>query len=344
MATTIPARLLDRPSLDPAAIRDAMGSVETMSTVDPALDFSMNLPEGWHGTFVRDADPRPGQPPVLLFYLTPPEGDVLMLRVFCLRLTREINPADWLDFWNASLGRGLVEIRNHKTSYGILVDALVHDLDRAVPGTRRVLTVKDGDRLFMIEAATKTDDPNHVEMMQNVFLLCSTTFQLVNPTSERFAEPFAMVRLAGDAPLEFLAPESWRQIAQPPEDKPTGGDLLVLDNDDVGAIFLASKPGHGHSAMLEGAMLDAVVGTGTDIREIDETPIKVPNAEMGVLVRSGHGLRGEAMEMLVMSARIESPSHSAAAVLLTPSGQTSAEALAMNRRAYEVLLDSIRPA
>lgn len=341
MPQTIALTLLEQPSFSRDQLSNSLGMVQSRLGAGPEFDFRMRVPQGWEASFFPEAAPAPAGPPALLMQASPAAGRDVEITVWCALLAREINPVDWLEAWIGLSGHVIADFRNFSSSYGVLGDALTHAEDRDTPGIRRILTVKDGNRLFLVEAAARRDEPPLVELMQNVFLACASTFELLAPSKARFAEPFEELALGGGAPLAMLVPARWQRLAQ--DETPPEGAALVLDNGGNGTIVIASQPGPDGSADLEEVLVAKLRATGLDVKAFDKTRIVVPNATMSVLARSTRAeLQGS--EMIVMTARCETPRLSAAVILVSPSEDQGHQVMAVNRRAFEVLLDSLHPA
>jgi len=337
---SLPITLLEKPSFSDDQLRNSLGQATSQSGAGPQFDFSMRLPQGWAVSFFPETAPAPGAGPVLMMHASPESSREVEIMVWCLVLEREIHPVDGLDAWLKQKELGIVDAKMFRSSYGVLGDALLHSPDKEKVGTHRVLTVKDGNRLFLIEAIAHRDTADVAELMQNLFLVSASTFQLVAPTKERFAEPFDWLTLEGTVPLRTIAPLSWTQ--HPQSEKPAGGDALLLDNAGAGTILLASMEGCDNSRMLEEVLIGKIeAAAGLEVKGLDDTKLLVP-AQMNALARSGMTQKDD-VEMNVLLTRAETPDVSAAILLLTPSEGSAPGAFAVNRRAYEVLVETLQP-
>ncbi|MBY6047665.1 hypothetical protein [Vannielia litorea] len=335
-------KLLEAPTFSAEQLSDTLGAARSHSNAGPLFDFTLKLPRGWWVSFYPDAVPQAGTQPELLFHASPEHTRDVEIRIWATVLTREINPVDWLDQWLDFTEHGIIDAKNFDTDYGVLADVLTHRLDKSVPGTRRSLTIKDGNRLFLIEAKARRDDENLITLMQNAFLVAASSFELAHPTRDRFAEPFDDVTTEGALPLTLLAPESWQMTAQ--QKAPPDGAAITWDNNGFGTLMLSTMPGCDNSEMLEEVLLGTLEANGVKIPEPDESTLLVPSAFMNILARSDRALRGGEVEMIVMTARAETPEVSACLALLSPSEQSNRDAMAVNRRAFQVMLQSLRPA
>lgn len=335
-------KMLKKPTMTGEQLQGNLGEVETSLAAGPEFDFRMKVPYGWAAAIQADAAPEKGGPPVLLLHVSPEDSLDIELRVYVVVLEREMNPQDWFEIWLQHTEQGMISARNFKTSYGLLADALTHGLDMKVPGTRRYMTVKDGDRLFLIEATSRSDMEQPVHLMQNLFLVASGTFELLKPTKERFAEPFKIEALAGDGPLPyFLIPESWTVVPQ--SETPPGGDALLFDNDSAGTIMIVAMPEEDQEDMLEEVLYGkfSAPEAGLDnMTELRDTQVVVPNKTLQISARGSDAVKGD-MALNFMVAKIKGPKLSAACAFMTPDEDTSLEAYAINRRAYEVMLESL---
>ncbi len=333
-------KLLRKPSFTEEQLRDSLGEIETKLAAGPQFDFRMRVPAGWSAAFQPDADPKKGGAPVLLAHVSRDDNLDIEVRVICAVLEREMNPTDWLELWLMKTDQGMIDATTFKTSYGILGDALTHNPDKTVPGTCRVFTVKDGDRLFLIEARSRADNEQSIHLMQNIFLVAVSTFELLNPTKERFAEPFRIEALAGDGPLPyFLVPESWE--AHPQSQVPDGGDALLFDNGGDGTMMVVATPFADEEEMLEEVLHGKFSATeGLELFPLRKGFAEVPNASFEITARGCDGVKEDgALEFAV--AKVKGPKMSAAVALLTPSPDSDHRIYAINRRAFEVLVESL---
>ncbi|MDT0681433.1 hypothetical protein RM543_01955 [Roseicyclus sp. F158] len=336
----IPVPFLTSLTIPADQLRGTLVQVPYVNPGAPEFGFTVNVPANWDISTYPEEAPSPDLSPRLLLHASPDAGRQIELCIFATVLTREVNPVDWADGWLELGGQGIVEARTWKTEYGILIDALTHATDRDVKGVRRFMTIKDGPRLFVIEARIRAEDAGAANFVQNVLLAAIQSFALSRATKERFAEPFDMKALPGRVPLVFPFPSSWEESEIP--DAPEGGSGLLLDNAGAGSILVVSAPGCDASEEIEDAALDRI-GARIDVKRMDDAYIAVPRSVMNVISRQGIGQQGDAMVTLV-TGRIETPDVSAAAILVAPSQDTSPQGFAIARRAFEVLVEEMQPA
>ena len=100
--------------------------------------------------------------------------------------------------------------------------------------------------------------------------------------------------------------------------------------------------GCDNSRMLEEVLIGKIeAAAGLEVKGLDDTKLLVP-AQMNALARSGMTQKDD-VEMNVLLTRAETPDVSAAILLLTPSEGSAPGAFAVNRRAYEVLVETLQP-
>ncbi|WP_372400647.1 hypothetical protein ABMY26_35465 (plasmid) [Azospirillum sp. HJ39] len=333
--------------------------------------FSIALPRGWAVERTSPpVAPGPDAPIVPLARFHPGEpgapgagegaGEGIGLVVWAAFLPREIHGADWLRAWMRSQDYRELDFRQAPSPTGMMGDALAVGRHDGVLRLHRLLTVKDGDLLFLIDGRMPQGGHTDHRAMQEIVLLAAMRFRLAEPTGQTFAEGFEWTELKGAETVRFLASGLWR--VTPGGDAPQDGASLVLDH--VGpdgaagrgsliAVLGAAGEATGEAAAaaaaeIERTTLAKLANQGFTLSPEAVLVAEERTAERAIAVhRRKAGRAGT--PMTVLSARIvlgEGP-HAlpVCLILLSPDGDAGApafEAWAINRRAFEIALSTLR--
>jgi hypothetical protein len=105
--------------------------------------------------------------------------------VTCVRLERDVRPADWLEVKLSEGATELLTIRRAPTLAGEVLDARARSVSRSGDAMIRSTAIKDADRLFVLSARAKTTDFDAVEpAIQTAF----ESFTLAHPNGGVCAE------------------------------------------------------------------------------------------------------------------------------------------------------------
>lgn len=327
----------------PSAFAQGFGVFDYTNTVNKAVGFSVRLPSDWTAYPLADAAAS-AKSPITVLMTAHGTDRATELVIWEILMPREIHPADWLDGWLRSQSFQVLDIRTRKTSYGVLADVLASRTAEGVKKLHRFATVKDGNRLFLLDARTSTH-PGNDAWMQKVFWGALTGFQLSNPTRERFAEPFAFHRLEGDVPLQFAASKQWALNVS--SEAPAGGTAILYENRVgptlLGTVILATSPRGNETAALEQEILGSLANNGITFDPKTATYGQVLDTSLGSMFARADARRGD-LPLDMHFLRAGNQDVSAAAILVSPTRETNFEAWAINRRAFEILIDTLQPA
>ncbi|MEO9775977.1 MAG: hypothetical protein ABJH75_05870 [Roseibium sp.] len=327
----------------PPAFQQGYGIFQYRNTVQPLFDFSIRLPDTWTAYPVADKVPT-DQMPLTVLLTSHGSDKTVELLVWGNLMPREVNPVDWLDGWLRSQSLRALDIQMRKSSYGVLADVLATGTNKGKVTLHRLATFKDGNRLFLLEARAPATPPETVRQMQTLFSGALTGFRLSNPTHERFAEPFAFQQLDGTKPLQVAVPESWQKTVS--QNAPEGGAALQLDNladgTSLGTIIIVASSVAGDAPALEKVTLENLAANGIGIvpgsgtfGTVEATPL--PSQLARVDAKRGH------LDLEMTLLRAGSADVSVSAILLSPARSTNFEAWAINRRAFEIVVESLQP-
>ena len=336
--------------------------------------FSIALPRGWAVERTATAAPGPEAPLVPLARFHPGEPDApgaaegVELVVWAAFLPREMHGADWLRVWMRSQGYRELDFRQAPAPTGMMGDALAAGRHDGGLRLHRLLTVKDGDLLFLIDGRMKQGgmgqggQADH-RVMQEIVLLAAMRFRLAEPTGQTFAEGFEWTELTGAHAVRFLASGLWRET--PGGDAPPDGASLVLDHVGpdgstgrgsliavLGAAEGTAAAALAAAAEIERTTLAKLANQGFTLSADAERVAEDRTAERSLLLHRRKARRSGTQgstPMTVLSARIAlgeagEGGHAlpVCLILLSPDEDTSFEAWAINRRAFEIALSTVR--
>ena len=136
------------------------------------------------------------------------------ITVWSTLLTNEMHPADWLSHWLKNQQYHVLDSRILPTQYGNVGDFLVSK--KGKKEVSRLITTKDGDRIFLLMASAKNKTYKRYE---ETFLLAIQSFQLLHPKKELYAEPFKQEQIKKPYEVTLRYPTSWEHHIEPAETK-----------------------------------------------------------------------------------------------------------------------------
>lgn len=340
-------KLLTEPVSPKAFIEQTFLDVAVREGIFPAGAFSLALPKQWLPEMAgSDVVPDVDRPVVTLALFTPgtPEahGAAIDARVTVRAgyLPREINGADWVRQWCFSQGLDILDMRELPTPLGMMGDVLARGRDSG--RLRRMMTVKDGDLVYLIDGSVLPPGDPSDPVLQEIGLMAIMRFKLLAPSGQQFAERMEPREFGSDAGrATLLAPGSWDSV--PPGDAPPGGALLHLNNrvgDSVGgSLVVAFGLPDSTPEALEDTFVGKLSAQGFSFADAD------PHLQgtrgtltFAVATRKGQGPIGE-VRLLCLRARGAGLPLSLA--VLSPAPDVAFEAWAINRRAFEIAMQTL---
>ena len=341
-------QLLTTPLSDPASIAAAYVELTVQEGQPTGLGFSLAVPQGWVYLPQEGQAPDPASPvqPLALFR---PAGKGAMgqvagaeLVVWCALLVREIHAADWLRVWAASQHLDVLEMRELPSAQGQVGDMLAGSAGPAGPRKlHRMMALRNGPWLYLLDYRFQADDPSLILPRQEPALVAARHFRPLTPAVNTFAEPMAEPILPGVVPVVFLLPTSWKITAAP--DHPAGGSALILtatkgDGTPSGLMLVVRGGPGADAAALESVSIAKLVNNGYQIAA-ESRP--APSIGTAMLTHRDAGRGGAPLTLLAAQCRVgDAP---VSLLLLSPPPASSMEAWAINRRAFELAVASLRP-
>lgn len=274
------------------------------------------------------------------------------IEVNAFLIPREIHPSDWLRFWLENNGYQIETGRNIPSTYGMVGDYLSTRVINGEQYIYRSLAIKDGNRMFLLTCRVLQKD---YSVLAEEFLMAIKTFQLLNPTQERFAEPVKIFHVEKPLTAQFLFPASWvyREDSTSPLNGTSFFLLNTLNNKVVIGHFTLVMIPHEYEEDYRGIFQNY-------LEQIKSNGIKVEIKNLEPLFDVNENLQGvwegtlsaskdnEALEM-----RCGVIEHQQAWVLFALIGPipsksgygsplTAREIWMVNRRAYDIAWESLR--
>ena len=309
------------------------------------LQFQIAVPRDWGVVPVKPSIPDPENPITILGKLKLNSSDKADIAVWSVFLPHEIHPADWLESWVNSQNYTVLDSRIAETAFGLVSDIIATRTISSHPCLCRLTAIKDADRIILLVARVTTQHPEEFTQFQESFLMAVQTLKLLNPTKQKFAEAFYWVTFELPSSIRFLMPHSWQQANM--SDVPDGGMGKVFKNlqQDVvlGSIFVVSaSQTFGNSIDIEKILVTKVKNNDFVIKPNSYKILSktIPTSDIQVIM-SQQTVSKDNNNYLLTSARYEYGDDSIVLMLLSPDKITHFEAWAINRRAFEILVNSV---
>lgn len=300
------------------------------------IKFEIAVPVAWR-ILDQLADPS-------LAFRTIEYVDPLQSATIKVQLTnqyRDVNPADWLSIAWDSAGGEVLHRRESSTPGGAVCDLLVRHVDKKGTSIWRSMIHKDGSRLFRVEA--RADEDLYANHAEDLFVSLSS-FRLLHPENKPTAESLHDASFSLPVPLTFQRLESW--TVEPAIVDP---DRCVLhltsqhEGVEVGRITVEiRRPVENRSLnQLAIAFSEQLKSSGFRLGGAPILPITPPKRfQAAAVYQPTAQFEGDKLDSPVLLYQ-----HEEAQILLAllgPSRETSPEWWAINKRAFEIVRDSLR--
>lgn len=270
-----------------------------------------------------------------------PADDRLAVTVSVSRLSRSAAPADWLRIELDQLRQVVVRRTDVNTPAGQSADVLTRiTSDGRGRAVARHLVVADGPRVFRIEASVAE---SAYRLRAEDLMVAVASFRLVGAERSVGAEPLACTRLAGSGGRAVSHPASWKLEYESTAAELSQGVLCSRFEGRVsGRICLlrASRSGADARAMT-GAFLRWLQQTGVHTRGAALHPVGRAAEWPRIHYFDGGGASdGAAFDTPALVC--ESADDWTLLGLVSPTYETSPQWWAINKRAFEIVRDSLR--
>lgn len=340
--------LLERPITPKAALEAAYLDAIVRDGIFPAGAFALALPRDWAtepagANVVPDVSSRPV---VTLARFTPGTPQALgatiaaKVVVYAAVLPRVMNGSDWLRRWMMTQGLSPVAFRELPTDFGLMGDALA--LHSITGRLHRMLTVKDGDLVFLIDGSVDPHGRAQDPLLQEIPLMAMIRFRLLEPSRQRYAEAMVDTRLtASGAEAVFPLPVSW--MVDPSGDAPPRGSALrarLLRGEAVAGTLVASMADADFDAATqERVVLEKLSAQGIRFGE----PEPLLSGTRGALTFQALRRRGSTPDgvAVALCLRAKGLAREVSITVVGPDARSDLEAWAVNRRVFEIILESL---
>lgn len=252
--------------------------------------------------------------------------------------TRDVAPADWLEIdLDAQPGEILAK-RSTGSPFGTQLEILYRSTADDKDHVSIIRTSKDGARLFRIEAAAPAANYNDVahEMYSAV-----NSFRMTDPEPSVCAEPLVPFR---SGILDFQYPESWRSTQSCPAMGEVCVDLATEhDGQIAGTIVLKHwlRSNDQDAARIVRAYSEACQQKGMHCCGAALVSVPAPpNCRAAHIYQPRVTFGGRALEMPTLV--FESDHALVLLGLVGPTRDESPEWWAINKRAFEIVRDSLQ--
>lgn len=269
-------------------------------------------------------------------------GSDAWIMLYAIRLTRELSAAHWLRNYALQAAQE-VEALNELSP--LFADALMTFELEKVPHTQRCIARIDGDKLFFVQTFVPSDAYSDVADQLGL-VVASFDLQFASGVSQVEARAFALL----DGRMRIQHPSSWRP--RPIENLPAGKAALDLYQvDDAGTltglmrIKLAEKRlTPSLSVMLQDAFEELTEAGILPQQELSNQRIEneVELYKSGQLIVYSAELREGSSPQEIWIYIFETAAQFNALWLITPARQSNFYAWAVNKRALELVISSIR--
>lgn len=280
--------------------------------------------------------------PLAIFRGETVQGSYAWIMLYAIRLTRELTAAHWLRNYAFQAER---EVETLTELSPLFADALMTFELEKVPHTQRCIAKIDGDKLFFVQTFVPSED--YSDEAERLGLVVAS-FDLQYASGVSYIEPRAFAHIGGR--MRIHHPSSWRP--RPIEGLPEGKAALDLYQvDDAGTltglmrIKLAEKRiAPSMSVMLQGAFEELADAGILPQEELTNQRIEneVELYKSGQLIVYSAELREGNVPQEIWIYIFETASQFNALWLITPARQSNFYAWAVNKRALELVIGSIR--
>jgi len=311
------------------------------------LGYTMVVSNSWIQLKLKAKDGRllVAQPKLLATYLGPKDDNGNpMLQVWCQGLVREIAAGDWLKDFLTKNGSVILSLEAHSP---YLADALVGRQEGPASLKIRISAHLSGNRLFLIQGIAPED---LFDKYADMFGLAVSSFKPTATGKNPHVEVWQTHHL--DKVITFNAPMSW--LERHPK-CPPGMDLLDLYNlnargepiANLKVMSVSRKLTKGKKGLdLPALLIAEFTKAGVQLTEIaDDESFSVPKPlSNGVSkICKAHEPKAKVkrlQNLLIVS--VDAPTHHVLTGLLTCAPNEGFYEYAVNRRAFDIVLETFK--
>ena len=337
----MPSPLAIAPPPPEAAFEKSHEPVHYANRFDDLLDVVLRIPRSWKWLPVETAVLHEGHALTILTIAQSNDLPSERLAVWCAYIRNEIHPADYLDAWIRTQGFLVHDMRLAPTPYGLNVDALVSRTLHGARSVHRLATIKDGERLYLLDGRANLTAGGNADTMQHHFEAALTSVQVMNALGAHYAEQFEWLAPRGG--LRWLAPVSWNAVSH--EDAPPKGSFSTLHRtteDGPSSVISVAVGDETTADDLRAVSLGRIEANGLSL---PRTPTFDTMRDEHLAKRVGTGwLSHVEGEFTLRTLEATGQGRAAFVTLVLPDRETRFEEWAIARRAFEIIAETIQPA
>ncbi len=326
-------------------LKERFHLIKDMPYNNPELAYKILIPKGWESESIqaesKDLNPNTLKP--LAIFKGPEHGGANpFVQIQAVQLIREITAANWLRHYAIATERKLLAIKPISDNFA---DSVMEFLIDGHPFTARATASIDGDRLFfMLNLALSST----YDKLAEIFGVPVVSFNLQRGSSKKSIEKHIPYNL--DEIVRFNCPDSWKYRLVT-EERPEGkeaADLFSHDPDgNVCGRMRVKSVERNVSSGVETQIQDTIseYRDGNvivdDLLESVEVEIGSDRFDTGVVKAFSAHVDGNEIRQEVWVAVIEVPEYYIVVSLLTPFREQDFFLWAINRRAYDIVLETL---
>lgn len=333
-------------SLSPAELQEQFVLVEDIPFGNSQLAYRILIRRDWGFDRIIAESVDLGTThlkPLAIFAGAPHNGVSPYLQIQALTLVREISAAHWLRHFAEITNRQIIVFAERSDQFADSVMSFQVE-ERVFRG--RATALIDGNRLFLLFAFASEEE---YTTLAEAFGVSVASFKLRNPSPQRSIELRQQFQI--ENVLHGQYPRSWR--SRTPENTPPGKAVLDLYNfDDDGVlngmmrIKVAEKSLADMSIAITQVQQEFIEGNLRLRDRIHSGPLTFPEGRFknGRIEIFGATLDNpEALSQELWISVGEADQRWVSVTLLTPNRQERFYAWAINKKAYEIILQSLMP-
>jgi len=262
--------------------------------------------------------------------------------LWCALIPRELNPSDWLYRWLETQDYQVKDSRVVPSEYGQLGDCIAYKTINDKQHTCRLFTIKDKNRIFLFIGKTLSE--NYKEHEES-FLLALQSLVLLNPTKELYAEPFKEEDINAPYQAVLRFPSLWDKKVETAESKDEMSLSLINREGNtllgqINIVLLSATLNLTYHDLI-GTWIDKLKANGLTVRGNSKTAKSVNNGNKTITSWQGEA-SSEGVPVELQSNIIEHEKGFLMLNLITSPASYAYENWAINRRAYEILYNTVR--
>lgn len=225
-------------------LRTLFGVIQDDTRPDPAMHYKLIIPLTWRQLPVEPMTISPQTPfGAIAAFGSAASAPAFVATISVALITHELAPSDWLSVYAEQLGERVMEQRHTQTEGGAVPDVLTLSADQQT--VSRWMVIKNGlDRGGAYLHILRVSGPAeaYTPEVANQFFVAIANFDYLHPGNWAYAE--RLRTLSRRDPLEFVIayPESWQLLENPAGNKRLYEAQLTkrLNGQDVSRITLAA--------------------------------------------------------------------------------------------------------